>query len=68
MPDAPKKLVFGTGFGYGGVPRLDESWIFYCVRGPRTARALGLDPAYLRAGLKSIRARARAARREHVLH
>lgn len=31
-------------------------------------RALGLDPAYLRQGLKNVRARARAARHERVLH
>ena len=31
-------------------------------------RGLGLDEGHLRAGLKSIRSRARAARRERVLH
>lgn len=50
--------VLGTGAGYGTPPPLDERWKFYAVRGPRTARALGLSPdlaiadaAYLLAGL-----------------
>ncbi|HKP53138.1 MAG TPA: hypothetical protein VJ183_10865 [Chloroflexia bacterium] len=54
IPDAPLKLVFGTGTGYGRMPALDERWRICCVRGPLTARALGLpqelaitDPAML---------------------
>jgi exopolysaccharide glucosyl ketal-pyruvate-transferase len=40
------KVVFGAGFGgYTPPPRLDQRWYIYCVRGPRTARLLGLDPA-----------------------
>jgi succinoglycan biosynthesis protein ExoV len=40
------KLVAGSGYG-GYEPRtvLDESWIVHWVRGPRTARLLGLPPA-----------------------
>jgi succinoglycan biosynthesis protein ExoV len=34
--------VFGSGFGYGELPRIDERWHFHAVRGPYTARALGL--------------------------
>jgi succinoglycan biosynthesis protein ExoV len=37
-----KKIVFGSGFGYGTPPAITESWRFFCVRGPLTARALGL--------------------------
>lgn len=54
IPDAEQKVVFGSGVGLGGVPRLDDSWHIYCVRGPLTASALGLpeekaitDPAAL---------------------
>lgn len=40
--DAPRRVVFGTGAGYGRRPRLDSSCSIYCVRGPLTADALGL--------------------------
>lgn len=39
------KLVAGAGYGgYEAPPRLDDRWIFHWVRGPRTARRLGLPP------------------------
>lgn len=54
IPHAPVKVVFGTGVGYGRLPAVDERWRICCVRGPLTARALGLpsevaitDPAVL---------------------
>lgn len=38
-----KKLVLGSGAGYGEVPILTPgTWDIRCVRGPRTAHALGL--------------------------
>ena len=59
FPRAKKTIVFGSGVGFGsGIPRVDDSWTFYCVRGPRSAHALGLpaalaitDPALLIADL-----------------
>jgi succinoglycan biosynthesis protein ExoV len=54
LPTSPGKVVFGSGAGYGRPPAIDQSWQIYCVRGPRTATALGLpadravtDPALL---------------------
>lgn len=44
-PAKSQKIVFGAGYGgYTSLPRLDETWTFYGVRGPRTAKALGLEP------------------------
>ena len=44
IPPARRTLVFGSGFGYGSRPAIDPSWHFFCVRGPGTARELGLAP------------------------
>lgn len=55
---AEKVVVFGAGSSSDDVPILDERWHVYGVRGPRTARKLGLsvdkssgDPAYLLSAL-----------------
>jgi len=38
-----RKIVFTSGIGYGTLKNpFDDSWDFVCVRGPGTARALGL--------------------------
>jgi len=38
-------VVFGSGGGYGRrLTALDDRWTVYCVRGPRSADALGLSP------------------------
>ncbi len=52
-----RKLVIGSGVGYGRVPQTlveDKAWDIRCVRGPRSAEVLGLpaekgviDPAVL---------------------
>ena len=43
VPALPRKLVFGSGVGYNKAPIINADWKFYCVRGPLSARALGLD-------------------------
>jgi hypothetical protein len=46
FPSAARKVVFGAGYGgYTSAPRIDARWAFYFVRGPLTARTLGLDPS-----------------------
>ncbi len=45
QPDATK-IVFGTGYGgitFGSPPEIDHRWKIYFVRGPYTAKALGVD-------------------------
>lgn len=44
VPEDPVKFVFGTGAGYGPPPVVNERWRFFCVRGPLTAKRLGLPP------------------------
>lgn len=45
VPAAPRKIVFGSGCDGVRLPPLDDQWDIQCVRGPLTAKALGLDPA-----------------------
>ena len=46
VPRATRTIVFGSGVGFGsGMPHVDDSWTFYCVRGPLSAQALGLPPS-----------------------
>lgn len=41
-----KKIIFSSGTGYGRLAStLDSSWVVGCVRGPKTAEALGLPSA-----------------------
>lgn len=41
-----KKVIFGTGSGYGSIPAADQfkDWDFRFVRGPLTAECFGLPP------------------------
>lgn len=46
LPSARVLHIFGSGLGYGEVtPQSMRSWRVHFVRGPLTARALGLDTA-----------------------
>ncbi|HEY9698675.1 MAG TPA: polysaccharide pyruvyl transferase family protein [Trichocoleus sp.] len=54
LPRFKKTIIFGTGYGYGKLPKIDNTWTIYCVRGPLTTTALNLprelgiaDPAIL---------------------
>jgi succinoglycan biosynthesis protein ExoV len=38
------KIVLGSGLGYRGTPKLDETWDIRWVRGPYSAQLLGLAP------------------------
>lgn len=47
LPADQRKIIFGSGVGYGNaVPRVDEHWKIYFVRGPLSAKALEI-PASL---------------------
>lgn len=45
LPEGGKKLVIGSGFGYGKLPEMSDKaeWDIRAVRGPRTAEKLGID-------------------------
>lgn len=58
LPVSSKYTIFGSGYGYGDAPIINNSWNIVFVRGKYTCRQLGipenkaiLDPAYL---LKTI--------------
>lgn len=44
LPAGRRKLIFGAGAACAGTAPADGSWDVRFVRGPLTARALGLDP------------------------
>ncbi len=45
LPADRKKLVIGSGYGYGEAPNITTpDWDVRCVRGPLTAAKLGLPP------------------------
>lgn len=41
-----KKVIFGSGVGYGDPPDITDEWVPYCVRGPKTASRLGISQEY----------------------
>lgn len=45
LPTAQKTIVFGSGVGYGeGLPRVDQTWKIYCLRGLLSAERLHVSP------------------------
>lgn len=49
LPEGRRKLVVGSGVGYGQIPDIranPDEWDIRCVRGPRTAARLGLAAEY----------------------
>ncbi|OLT59324.1 polysaccharide pyruvyl transferase family protein [Moorena bouillonii] len=44
LPNASRIIIFSTGVGYEKLPKLQDSWTIYCVRGPLSAKALGISP------------------------
>lgn len=48
LPADGRKLVIGSGFGYGALPDMTDKslWDIRSVRGPRTAEKLGIDPEF----------------------
>lgn len=43
LPSAEKTLIVGSGAGIGVAPEPDQSWSVLAVRGPLTAKAIGVD-------------------------
>ncbi len=45
LPQGPRRLVVGSGFGYGDPPDMSDAsaWDVRALRGPLTARKLGMD-------------------------
>lgn len=47
LPEKPLKHIFGSGYGYGRPPKIDDSFVIHAVRGYETARILGIDEAFV---------------------
>lgn len=41
--ESKKRIIFSSGFAYGSLPKIDKAFDIVCVRGPLTAKALGID-------------------------
>ena len=77
LPEAGRKLVLGSGFGYGSLPDMrDRSlWDIRCVRGPLTAEKVGVpealgivDPAVLVADMPEFQDLPKIHKRSFVPH
>ncbi|PTM97152.1 polysaccharide pyruvyl transferase family protein [Mycoplana dimorpha] len=77
LPEGGRKLVLGSGFGYGSLPDMGDrgEWDIRCVRGPLTARKIGvdeslgiIDPAVMVAEMPEFRHLAKAHRMSFVPH
>lgn len=47
LPAGPRKHIFGSGFGYGSPPIIDDTFVFHAVRGPHTAKILNIDTKFV---------------------
>jgi succinoglycan biosynthesis protein ExoV len=76
FPKAHRTIVFGSGVGFGsGLPQVDDTWTFYCVRGPLSAEAVRLkasaavtDPALFVASLVTRQAPALTSAYSYMPH
>lgn len=77
LPKEGRKLVLGSGFGYGALPDMRDAatWDIRCVRGPLTAQKIGIDealgiidPAVMVADMPEFRHLAKAHRKSFVPH
>ena len=77
LPAEGRKLVLGSGFGYGALPDMSDRtlWDVRCVRGPLTAEKVGVpealgivDPAVLVADMPDFAGIAKHYKRSFVPH
>lgn len=77
LPQSGSKLVIGSGFGYGELPDMSDrdEWDIRCVRGPLTARKIGIDeslgiidPAVMVAEMPEFRHLPKAHKKSFVPH
>jgi succinoglycan biosynthesis protein ExoV len=77
LPEEGRKLVLGSGFGYGDLPDMRDSslWDIRCVRGPMTAEKVGVpehlgivDPAVLVVDMPEFRNLPKRYKRSFVPH
>ncbi|MBD9375304.1 polysaccharide pyruvyl transferase family protein [Rhizobium sp. ARZ01] len=77
LPEEGRKLVLGSGFGYGALPDMSDTatWDIRCVRGPLTAQKIGIDeklgiidPAVMVADMPEFRHLPKAHRKSFVPH
>jgi succinoglycan biosynthesis protein ExoV len=77
LPAEGRKLVLGSGFGYGSLPDMSDTalWDIRCVRGPLTAEKVGVpaalgivDPAVLVADMPEFQNLPKRHKRSFVPH
>jgi succinoglycan biosynthesis protein ExoV len=77
LPEEGRKLVLGSGFGYGALPDMGDRslWDIRCVRGPLTAEKVGvpedlgiIDPAVLVADMPEFANLPKRHKRSFVPH
>lgn len=77
LPAEGRKLVLGSGFGYGSLPDMSDraAWDIRCVRGPLTAEKVGVpedlgivDPAVLVADMPEFSGLPKLHKRSFVPH